>query len=167
MRKRILIGILVSAASMLLIGVEPGHCQEYSIRNVSYSMKDSDVVVHYNLSGPADKSYRVQLILRRTTQPSFRMMPVDVSGDVGTVRRPGPDKQIIWHLYKEIPYGLSGDDYYFEVRVSVINGKGPGISWLYYVGIMVGGAAAVYFGTNLFNKPGSGSSIPAPPPRPQ
>lgn len=143
--------------------------QSFSIRNVSYSVADSSVVVHYDLSGPASKSYRVQLVLRRKTQPSFRIMPVDVTGDVGIVHHPGPGKEIVWHLYKEIPYGLDGDDYYFEVLVSMVGGKESGASWLYYVGgaVVLGGAAAVYFGTNLFNKSGGKPPIPAPPLRPQ
>ncbi len=145
----------------------PAPAREFSVSNVYYTMKDSNAVVHYDLSGPTDKPYEVQLVLRRETQPFFKMQPIDVTGDVGSEEHPGKNKEIVWHLYKDVPYGLDGDDYYFQVSVTLLGVKKSGASWLYYVGgAILGGAAAVYFGTDLFNKPG-GSSIPAPPLRPQ
>lgn len=167
MKNRILTGLLVFTAAMLLIDVQHGYCQEFSVKNVFYSMRDSDVVVHYDLVGPADKPYKVRLVLRRKDVPSFKMQPIDVTGDVGTVEHPGKNKEIVWDLYKDMPYGLYGDDYYFEVSVTRMGVQKGGVSWLYYVGgAVLGGAAAVYLGTSLFNKPSS-SAIPAPPPRPQ
>lgn len=143
-----------------------GRAQGVSVSNVYYAMKDSDAVVHYDLTGPADKPYKVQLVLRRENLSSFRMQPIDVNGDVGTEEHPGKNKEIVWHLYKDVPYGLDGDDYYFEVAVTRLGVKKGGSSWLLYVGsAVVAGATAVYFGTDIFNK-GGGNSIPPPPSRP-
>lgn len=145
----------------------PAAAHEFSVSNVYYTMKDSDAVVHYDLSGPADEPYNVRLVLRRETQPFFKLQPIDITGDVGTEEHPGRNKEIVWQLYKDVPYGLDGDDYYFEVSVTRLGLKEGGASWLYYVGgAVVAGAAAVYFGTDLSNK-GGGNPIPPPPPRPQ
>jgi len=99
--------------------------------------------------------------------PTFKMRPHDVSGDIGDNEQTGQDRMIVWHLYKDVPYGLDGNDYYFEVSVTRLGENKGGTSWLVYVGgAVLGGVAAVYFGTNLFQKSG-GSSIPSPPLRPQ
>ena len=167
MTKGNLLRICFAGITMFLSNVGLGFAQEFTVTDVSYSMKDSDVVVHYDLAGPADKPYKVQLVLKRQTQPFFKMIPIDVSGDVGTDVHPGRNKTIIWHMYKDVPYGLDGDDFYFEVSVTGLGKKKSGTSWLLYVGgAIIGGAAAVYFGTDLFHKPG-GSPIPSPPLRPQ
>ena len=167
MTKGSLLRICFACIALLLSNVGLGFAQEFTVTGVSYSMKDSDVVVHYNLAGPADKPYEVRLVLKRQTQPFFKMMPIDVSGDVGTDVHPGQNKTIVWQMYKDVPYGLDGDDFYFEVSVTRLGEKKSGTSWLLYVGgAIVGGAAAVYFGTDLFHK-SSGSSIPSPPLRPQ
>jgi len=140
---------------------------ELTIGNVYYTVKDSDVIIHYDLDGPVEKPYQVQLVLRRQGMPTFKMRPHDVSGDIGDNEQPGQDRMIVWHLYKDVPYGLDGNDYYFEVSVTRLGENKGGTSWLVYVGgAVLGGVAAVYFGTNLFQKSG-GSSIPSPPLRPQ
>ncbi len=167
MTKGGLLSICIACMALFLSNVVLGFAQDFTVTRVSYSMRDSNVVVHYDLAGPDDKPYEVQLVLKRQTQPFFKMMPIDVSGDVGTDVHPGQNKTIVWHIYKDVPYGLDGDDFYFEVSVTRLGEKKSGSSWLLYVGgAIIGGAAAVYFGTDLFHKPG-GSSIPSPPSRPQ
>lgn len=167
MRKRITIAVYAASIAFVLLSGKSSLSQEITVTNVSYSMKDSNVVVHYDLAGPTDKSYKIQLSLRRGSQPFFRMLPKTVAGDVGTGTYAGADRQIVWQLYEDMPYGLDGDDYYFEVNATLLGVEKGGASWLYYVGgALVAGGAAVYFGTDVFKKSGGGSQFPAPPLRP-
>lgn len=161
MTGRFLLAVCLTATSLFAVGCytsfgtteSPERVKGFSVSDVYYAMKDSDVVVHYDLTGPADKPYTVGLVLRRETEPSFKIHPIDVTGDVGSEEHPGKNKEIVWHLYKDAPYGLDGDDYYFEVAITRLGVKKSGLSWLNYLsGAVVAGAAAVYFGTRLFNK---------------
>lgn len=167
MTMRIIFMICVVTMASMLLNSESCFSQEISVTNVSYSMRDSDVVVHYDLNGPIDKQYKIQLILRRESQSSFKMLPMDISGDVGTGTFSGQNREIVWHLYEDIPYGLDGNDFYFEVNATLLGAEKGGASWLYYAGgALVAGAAAVFFGTDLFKKAGGASQLPNPPSRP-
>ncbi len=87
-------------------------------------------------------------------------------GGCGKGNFEGNGRQIVWHLYSDFPDGLSGNDFYFQVSATLLNGGGA--SWLYYVGgvILVGGAAAaVLYKSDLIGKSGS-IPFPAPPGRP-
>jgi len=172
MTKRMLFAIYVGSAASIVFNSNLCFSQGTTITNVSFSVKDSSIVVVYDLLGPADQSYNVELALRRQSQPYFRVIPKHVEGDVGEGTRPGLDKQIVWHLYKDIPFGLDGNDYYFEVNAAPLNAKinvkSGSASWLYYVGsAVVVGAAAVFLGINLSNKSDGGNHLPGPPSRPQ
>jgi len=168
MINRILFSLCVGGMGLLLFSNNLCFSQDVTVTNVSYSMKDSNVVVHYDLAGPTDKSYKIQLVLRRGTRAFFRMYPKTVEGDVGTGAFAGTGREIVWHLYEDVPYGLDGNDYYFEVDAALLGvEKGGGASWLYYVGgALIAGGAAVYFGTDLFKKAGGESQFPTPPSRP-
>ena len=167
MTKRLLLMICISIVGSVLLNNESVYSQVPSVSDVSYSMRDSDVVVHYNLNGPADRSYTVAVVLRRESEPYFQMHPKSVTGDVGADAHSGKNKEIVWHLYRDAPDGLDGDDYFFEVNATLLAVESGGASWLYYVGgALVAGGAAVYFGTDLIKKPAGASQFPAPPLRP-
>lgn len=168
MKERNVFLILLAAAALTGLTAQPGRSQEISVSNLSYTMQDSNVVVHYDLNGPADKSYKVLLVLKRRSEPYFKMLPKNVIGQVGEGDFAGKDREIVWHLYRDVPNGLEGEDYYFEVTAAmIVPDHGGGIPWFYYVGgALVGGAAAVYFGTDMFNKSGGSSHLPGPPSRP-
>ncbi len=159
--------ICLGSVACVALSSKPIFSQEITLTNVSYSMRDSDVVVHYDLNGPTDKPYKVQLVLRRESQPFFKMLPKYISGDAGTGSFSGNNKEIVWHLYDEIPYGLDGEDFYFEVNATLMGVAKGGASWMYYVGgaIVVGGAAVI-FGPDIFKKAGGGNQFPVPPARP-
>ncbi|HUI29859.1 MAG TPA: hypothetical protein VLX91_06550 [Candidatus Acidoferrales bacterium] len=167
MKRKIFFMFCVWGIPFLLSDGNFAFSQEVTVSNVSFSMRDSDVVVHYDLNGPADGNYQVRLILRRESQSFFKMFPKDIEGDVGTGAFSGRNREIVWRLYEDVPHGLDGDDYYFEVNAALQRvEKGGGASWLYYVGgALVAGGAVVYFGTDLFKKSG-GSQLPTPPLRP-
>lgn len=161
MINKILLPVCVGSMALLLLGSNLCFSQEITVTNVSYSVKDSNIVVHYDLSGPADKECKVQVILRRETQAFFKMSPKSVTGDVGTGNFFGENRQIVWHLYEDVPYGLDGNDYYFEINATLLGAEKGGASWLYYAGgALIVGGAAVYFGGNLFKKNGTTSQFP-------
>ncbi len=168
MNRKNYVGTVVSAAALLFCLCQAGFSQNVSVTNLSYSLRVSDVVVHYDLNGPPDKSYDVSLVLKRDSEPYFKMQPKSVSGQVGTGEFAGRGREIVWHLYRDVPSGLDGNDYYFEVNASmIVPEKGGGIPWYYFAGgALVGGAAAVYFGTDLINKSGGANHLPGPPVRP-
>ncbi len=159
------LAFLVSIGPIVLMG-EPCFSQEVAVTDVSFSVRDSNVVVYYNLSGPPNKAYKVVLTLRREGDSRFRFVPIDVSGDIGRGNFSGADRHIVWHMYSDIPDGLGGNDYYFQVTASLL--EGGGISWLYYVGgvmVLGGAAAAVLYKTLSPGKSGV-ASFPVPPIRP-
>ncbi len=147
------------------LAIKPALSQEVEVTNVAFSLVDSNVVVNYNLSGPKSRLYSVSLILRRESDRAFKFIPIDVTGDIGKGRFEGGDRKIIWHIYSDIPVGLSGIDYYFQVRATLLGGGGA--SWLYYVGgaILVGGTAAVLYKSGVIGK-STAAPFPAPPARP-
>ncbi len=149
-----------------LIVARPCLSQEVKVSDVSFSMQDSNVVVRYDLSGPKNRNYKVTVALRRKGDPGFKFRPMDVSGDVGNGEFAGTDRHIVWRMYKEIPDGLYGNDYYFQVTATLLGGGG-GISWLYYVGgaVVVGGTAAAVIYKSQSSKNGS-NPLPQPPGRP-
>lgn len=150
-----------------LLATTPCFSQSVDVSNVSFALQDSNVVIHYDLAGPRNKAYKVTVLLRRKGDPGFKFMPADVSGDVGKGDFAGTDRRVVWHMFKEIPDGLYGNDYYFEVTATLIGGGG-GISWLYYVSgaIVAGGAAAaVIYKSQSSNKNGT-TTLPQPPGRP-
>lgn len=149
-----------------LFAAKPCLSQEVAVTGVSFSLRDSNVVVRYNLRGPRDKSYDVVVSLRRKGDPGFRFTPIDISGDAGKGKFEGTDRRIVWHIYKDIPDGLSGDDYYFEITATLLHGGG--VSWLYYVGgaALVGGAAAVLYESRSAHGGTGSSPLPQPPGRP-
>lgn len=142
--------------------------QSVDVSKVSFALQDSNVVIHYDLGGPRNKAYRVTVLLRRKGDPGFKFMPTDVSGDVGKGDFAGTDRRVVWHMFKEIPDGLYGSDYYFEVTATLLGGGGGGISWLYYVGgaIVVGGAAAAVIYKSKSPSNNGSSLLPQPPGRP-
>jgi hypothetical protein len=157
--------------SLALIGPffiqgKPCFSQQVTVTNVSFALRGNKVIVYYNLNGPPGKTYNVALALRREGDSGFRFIPIAVSGDVGRGKFEGAGRKIIWSIYSDLPDGLEGNDYYFQVTASLL--KQGGLSWLYYVGgaVLLGStAAAVLYKTGLSGKGGT-SYFPTPPIRP-
>ncbi|HEY9167076.1 MAG TPA: hypothetical protein VIS48_13050 [Candidatus Kryptonia bacterium] len=163
MRRDNFLVLIASCSLFIIFSNRSAYSQQVVVTNATFTITDSNVVVHYDLNGPTDKQYKVELVLRRQTQPFFRMLPTDISGDVGTGEFAGKNREIVWHFFNDVPYGFDGNDFYFEVDATLLGAKKGGTNWLYYVGGVIGAAAAVYFGRDLFTKGSSTSELPSPP----
>lgn len=131
------------------------------------------IFISYVLNGDASKTYEVNTILRKSNDPSFKLIPEDLSGDIGEGKFANRKCTIIWNMNKDEEARLEGEDFYFEVTASEISQKS---SWYWYVlgAAALGGGTAAYL---LLNKdktsepstPGgnpSGENVAMPPARP-
>lgn len=137
--------------------------------NTSYEYSNHNIFIYYDFTGDASKEYDVSILLKRTSQPDFLLMPASITGDLGKGKFANEKRKITWHLTPEEEASLTADDYYFEVTANKIE-SGGGIPWYVYVGgVVLGGGAAAFL---LLNKksesPGTSSetSFPNPPGRP-
>lgn len=141
--------------------------------DVSFEAGEGDkILISYFLYGDASKTYEVNTILRKSNDPSFKLIPKDVSGDVGEGKFANRKCTIVWNMDKDEEARLEGEDFYFEVTADEIKDKS---SWYWYVlgAAALGGGTAAYL---LLNKdkssepsaPGnpSGDNVAVPPGRP-
>ena len=135
--------------------------------SAAFEAIEGKVLIYYTVKGDAAKEYEIDVVLKRTSVPSFELIPEEMSGDIGTGKYAGTRRTIIWHIKPEEQEKLDGDDFYFEVTALEIE-EGGGFPWLYVVGgaALAGGAAALL----LLKKDESGgetTTLAAPPGRPQ
>ncbi len=146
--------------------------------NISYSQEKIDasfeasegkIFIYYELKGDPSSEYQVDVKLKRTSDPSFELIPSVMIGDAGKGKFAGGKRTIIWHLNSEEESKLEGEDFYFDVTAEKIE-EGGGIPWWVYAGTaVVGGGVAAFF---LLNKSDDGDEPPAttafpnPPARP-
>lgn len=157
--------ILLCMICIQYAGAKP---EEVKLENISYRIAYGKVIIEYDLIGPSDKQFKIELILKREMTDSFRYEPINVSGDIGTVKNAGNKKQIIWDLSKEFPEWLNPNDkdYYFVVNVYLVS---KGINPLIWIGggaaILGGGAALLLFKKDSESTP-TVIKLPNPPGRP-
>lgn len=138
------------------------------INNLAWKVEGDLAVITYDLDGPADETYEVSIVLLNGTDHSFRIEPKSLTGDYGNVPTPGEAKEIRWEFKKDVPGGLVGEGYYFELTVN----KAGGLPWYLYAlgGTAVVGAAVVVVlkGGNKDEKENKGgpTELPGPPVRP-
>lgn len=141
------------------------------VENVRVQSSGRMVYIYYNLNGPPEQVYDVSLVMRSKSNSAFQYLPKSVSGDVGPNMFSGVDWRMTWNTAKEFPDGLKLNDYYFEVKASVVGGKAEshGLSTAVLVAggaVVVGGVVALL----LMNKKDQGQTqqqgFPAPPGRP-
>ena len=167
---------LITLLSLLLLSVEalalPRTVQDAPIRvrNQEWKVEGNVVVVTFDLDGPSEKIYIVSVVLLREDDSRFRLTPKSVQGNIGEGVSAGLSRKIVWEYRKDVPQGLAGEGYYFEI-VARIHEAGGG-SWLYYLlgGVVAAGGAAGYLLTNKA-KTETGSTptsteLPGPPARP-
>ncbi len=121
--------------------------------------------LRYDLVAPEGETYTITVELRRETNPSFRMIPPGLTGDIGDVKSPGPGKKIRWEYLKDFPLGLHGEDFYFQIEVA----RAGGFPWL-WVGLgsaAAAGAAVVILSGKSPSSPAPAGmqELPMPPPR--
>ena len=129
---------------------------------------DGKIFIYYQLNGISDKEYDISVKLKRTTVPSFELIPSDLSGNIGRGKYgDGTKKTIIWNLKPEEKAILNGDDFYFVVNAEEVK-SGGGIPWYVYVGgaALAGGAAALLLSKKSDSSNPATDNFPSPPARP-
>jgi hypothetical protein len=114
------------------------------ITNVHYRYQDGKIIITYDLSGPKDKNYEVNISLKREDDSLYVQYP-DIkllTGKVGKGSFTGREQQIIWDIGKENLKNFTGVDYYFKVNARIAKPN----NLLYWIG---GGAAVLGGGAYL------------------
>lgn len=138
--------------------------------DVNYELVDDNIHIHYTIQSDPNADYTVEVFLRRSSIPSFRYQPENVSGSIGKGKFANGKQLIVWKINDKEMEMFDGDDFYFEVLANKID-AGGGIPWYYYAGAgLAAGAAAILLGGGSDNG-GNGSGtktteIPSPPGRP-
>lgn len=133
--------------------------------NERWSRVGDVVVITYDLMGSPEETYDVSLVLRRQNDRSFSFVPTVLAGNVGKDQSVGSGKEIRWDYKKDLPSGLSGDDYWFELTAVKIE-KGGGVPWWVYAAGGAGVAVAVAVlggGKGGDTSPPQSTTLPGPP----
>ena len=134
--------------------------------SATFEAIEGKVIIYYTIKGEAEKEYKIDIVLKRTSVPSFELVPEEMSGDIGTGKFAGTQRTIIWHIKPEEQEKLNGDDFYFEVTATEVE-EGGGFPWLYVVGgAALAGGAAAYFILKKDETRGETTNFPIPPGRP-
>jgi hypothetical protein len=111
--------------------------------DVSFESKEDKIYIYYTLDANLNDEYEINVVLKRTSVPSFEYVPENVSGDIGIGKYAGSQKTIIWQVSESEMEMFDGDDFYFEIDAVKID-DGGGIPWYVWVGgLAAGGIAAV------------------------
>lgn len=140
-----------------------------NVKNVHFSLANGNVIINYDLIGNINKVYSVKIYLKKGNDSSYQYAPQMLTGDVGTGKFAGKNRQIIWAMNEEFPDGLPGKDYYFIVDAEEINQSSNFLTWI-GVGVAAIAAAATYIVVNnkIISKNNSAeASFPPPPGRPK
>ncbi|HVO73890.1 MAG TPA: hypothetical protein VMT35_07695 [Ignavibacteriaceae bacterium] len=126
----------------------------------SFEASEGKIFIYYELKGDASAEYQVDIKLKRTSDPSFELVPAVMIGDVGKGKFAGGKRTIIWHLNSDEESKLQGEDFYFDVTAKKIE-EGGGIPWWVFAGTAAvgGGVAAIL----LLKKSDSGGGTETPP----
>ena len=124
-----------------------------------FDYSDGKIFIFYEFQGDRSKDYEVNLKLKRTSDPSFEIIPSQLSGDVGEGKFAGKKNKVIWVLSGDEESQLEGEDFYFDVTALEI-AQGGGIPWYYFAGgaALAGGTAAIL----LLGKKDSDGTTPPP-----
>ena len=133
-------GCLLLPLIFMLLGLppegrsgEPGG--EIKVENIQPRQEGSFVIITYDLVGPEDETYDVELTLIYAGDPSLIITPASVTGDVGKGRFAGIARRIVWDFRKDYPQGFRGEEYQFRVTAEIVSG---GSSWLWLgIGLLV------------------------------
>lgn len=164
-RKPVVLTLLIPLSLLLIDAHAFARSDEPSInlRNIKWELEGDTVVITYDLLAPLNQEYDVSVTLLNDNDPSFKVVPEAVTGDVGKGILSGVGRKILWEYKRDLPKGLEGDGYRFEIHAQPPAG---GLPW-FWIGVgfaTAGGAAAL-----LLGKKESGSAsiqLPFPPGRP-
>jgi len=117
--------------------------QTTKVSNVHFEDRGETISIQYDLSGQYGKKFKIEISLSDDNGRTFTIKPLTVRGDVGKNVTPGRNKEILWQVKADFPYGLKGSDFVFAVDAELQKG---GKKWPYVVGAAVVGGV-VYFAT--------------------
>ncbi|HUI63635.1 MAG TPA: hypothetical protein VL126_02245 [Bacteroidota bacterium] len=162
----LLVGTMLVALADVPALARPAGEGAIRVNNQDVRVEGDVVLVSYELEAAAGESYAVELVLLREGDPTFRLVPSSVSGDVGEVKATPGKRLIRWEYKKDASQALRGDDYYFRIEVSR---SGGGVPWL-WVGLgtaaVAGVVVAVMGGKSPASTPATQTQeLPLPPPR--
>lgn len=162
---RPMIGVFLPFLLLFLVNVplvaqdRPGR-----IDTARWEVSGDVVVITYDLIGDEALTYDVSITLTRESDKNFKIVPVSVKGAIGKGKHAGLRNEIRWEYKKDVPQGLSGDDYAFVFIIQIIKVE-EGSNFLYYLAggaALVGGAALlVLSGSKKAESTASG--LPSPP----
>lgn len=130
--------------------------------NVRFVVAERKVIITYDLVGETGEEYQVSVFLKKESDSSRSYRPKLVSGAIGEGISTGRDRQIVWDLFKEIPTGLEGNDFYFIVTIEEEQIKFPWWTGAAVVGAGLIGLLVLSGGSEVKKE----SSLPSPPGRP-
>lgn len=163
----------ITAFLIVMLNVGPAysmdsHGARVDVSNVRVTISGLRVIVTYDLAGSPYKEYNVALVLRNRNNASFRYIPKMLSGDVGTGKYAGKNKEIVWDMTREFPQGLQGNGYYFVVDAEEAGGSANSIGLFTWIGgaAVVVAAVVAYLIVQHNGGPTSPASYPDPPGRP-
>ena len=132
---------------------------------ISFESKEDKIYIYYTLDANLNDEYEIDVILKRSSVPSFEYKPTALTGDIGTGKFAGSQKTIIWQVSESEMEMFDGDDFFFEIDAQKIE-EGGGIPWYVWVGgLAAGGAAAVIVLLGGDDEPES-TTFADPPARP-
>lgn len=131
--------------------------QQLQVKNVRFESAGEIVKIHYDLFGEPGKRYKISLKLSENNGYTYNIRPKMISGDVGKNISVGKNKEVEWHMHKDFPSGLTGDEFVFAVDAELQKGR----KWPYYLlgtGV-VASAAFLYLTQPKEENPTTGSII--------
>lgn len=135
--------------------------------DATFEAAEGKILIHYELKGDPQKEYEISIVLKRTSDPSFEIIPDETAGDIGEGKFAGKKSTITWILNSDEEEMLDGDDFYFDVFAEEIK-TGGGIPWYVYIGgaALAGGTAAILLLNKSSDEETTPASFPTPPGRP-
>jgi hypothetical protein len=167
---RPVIMVLLPPLMLLLLNVQLS-AQEVpgKIEHARWEVSGDIVIITYDLVGDTNLTYDVSITLTRESDKNFKIFPVSVTGAIFKGKHAGLRKEIRWQYKKDVPQGLSGDDYAFVFIIQIIKEEG-GSNLLYYLGggaLVLGGAAVLLLSGSKNAGVSTPAGLPSPPGRPQ
>jgi hypothetical protein len=135
--------------------------------SATFEAVEGKILINYIIKGDPAKEYDVDVVLRRTSDPSFELVPDELSGNVGTGKFAGSQQTIVWHIKPEEEEKLEGEDFYFEVTASEVTESSFPWGWLLGGAAVAGGAAAYFILSGNGDDETGTTNLPGPPGRPQ
>lgn len=120
---------VIIVLALLFINTHLATGQKIDAENIQWKVVEGYVVLTFDLPDSTGKK-DISIVLKRTSDPQFSFKPKMVAGDIGQRNISGPGRKIYWDYLSDIPEGLKGNDYYFEVTVEIVSQEEKGKSSL-------------------------------------